>query len=147
MSWTLIQADAARLPLADNSIDAIVCDPPYALIQGSRGGSGRSNNPDNPAGRHGSQAGGFMGLAWDAPADSPLGFQQWCEAWAREALRVLRPGGHLVAFGGTRTVHRLTCGLEDAGFEIRDTLKHWRGGDAEEVMPAPAAWVHGQGFP
>jgi len=58
-------------------------------------------------------------------------FQDWCEAWATECLRVLKPGGHLLAFGGTRTWHRLACAVEDAGFEIRDSL----------------AWMHGQGFP
>lgn len=58
-------------------------------------------------------------------------FQAWCEAWAVEALRVLKPGGHLVAFGGTRTYHRLTSALEDAGFEIRDCLM----------------WLYGSGFP
>jgi len=58
-------------------------------------------------------------------------FQDWCEAWATECLRVLKPGGHLLAFGGTRTWHRLACAVEDAGFEIRDSL----------------AWIHGQGFP
>jgi site-specific DNA-methyltransferase (adenine-specific) len=59
------------------------------------------------------------------------GFQEWCETWAREALRVLKPGGHLLAFGGTRTFHRLTCGIEDAGFEVRDCL----------------SWLYGSGFP
>jgi len=59
------------------------------------------------------------------------GFQTWCEEWGREALRVLKPGAHLVAFGGTRTYHRLTCALEDAGFEIRDGLM----------------WMYGSGFP
>lgn len=58
-------------------------------------------------------------------------FQAWCESWAVEAYRVLKPGGHLLAFGGTRTYHRLTCALEDAGFEIRDCL----------------AWLYGTGFP
>lgn len=58
-------------------------------------------------------------------------FQAWCEAWAREVLRVLKPGGHAVVFGSPRTFHRLTCGLEDAGFEIRDTLM----------------WLFGSGFP
>ena len=52
-----------------------------------------------------------------------LAFQEWCRAWAREALRVLRPGGHLLAFGGTRTFHRLICAIEDAGFEIRDSAR------------------------
>jgi site-specific DNA-methyltransferase (adenine-specific) len=58
-------------------------------------------------------------------------FQVWCESWASEALRVLKPGGHLIAFGGTRTYHRLVAGIEDAGFEIRDQL----------------AWMFGSGFP
>jgi site-specific DNA-methyltransferase (adenine-specific) len=58
-------------------------------------------------------------------------FQTWTEQWAREALRVLKPGGHLLAFGGTRMYHRLAAGIEDAGFEIRDTLM----------------WLYGSGFP
>lgn len=89
--------------LADASIDAVVCDPPYAL--------------------------GFMGHAWDT--HTPRGFQLWCQAWATECLRVLKPGGHLLAFGGTRTVHRLTSGIEDAGLEIRDGID----------------WLYGSGFP
>ena len=66
---------------------------------------------------------GFMGKAWD---DLPPG-----EPWARECLRVLKPGGHLLAFGGTRTWHRLACAVEDAGFEMRDSI----------------AWLYGSGFP
>lgn len=66
---------------------------------------------------------GFMGKGWDA---LPPGRE-----WAEECLRVLRPGGHLLAFGGTRTYHRLACAVEDAGFEIRDCL----------------AWLYGSGFP
>lgn len=58
-------------------------------------------------------------------------FQRWCTLWGKEALRVLKPGGHILAFGGTRTFHRLTSGLEDAGFEIRDVL----------------SWLYAQGFP
>lgn len=58
-------------------------------------------------------------------------FQMWCWRWSREAMRVLKPGGHLLAFGGTRTYHRLASGIEDAGFEIRDCL----------------AWMYGTGFP
>lgn len=121
--------------LPEASVDAVVCDPPYGLE--------------------------FMGKEWDAPwkangfrraeneadvgRDDPFGrtsrtspeyragreFQQWCEAWAREAYRVLKPGAHLLAFGGTRTHHRLVCGIEDAGFEIRDELD----------------WMFGSGFP
>lgn len=58
-------------------------------------------------------------------------FQQWCETWAVECLRVLKPGGHLLAFGGSRTYHRLASAVEDAGFEIRD-----------QIM-----WIYGSGFP
>ena len=58
-------------------------------------------------------------------------YQTWCEAWAREVFRVLKPGAHLLAFGGTRTYHRMVCAIEDAGFEIRDTT----------------GWLYGAGFP
>lgn len=58
-------------------------------------------------------------------------YQAWCEQWAAECLRVLKPGGFLLAFGGTRTYHRLTCAIEDAGFEIRDEI----------------TWLYGSGFP
>ena len=64
---------------------------------------------------------GFMGKAWDhLPPGRP---------WADQCVRVLKPGGWLVAFGGTRTIHRLTAALEDAGLEIRDTIAqcHWQG--------------------
>ncbi|HZL06475.1 MAG TPA: DNA methyltransferase [Coriobacteriia bacterium] len=58
-------------------------------------------------------------------------FQDWCLLWAVECLRVLKPGGMMLAFGGTRTWHRLACAVEDAGFEIRDSI----------------AWLYGSGFP
>ena len=101
MDYTLYNGDCLDvLPtLADNSIDSIVCDPPYEL--------------------------GFMGKAWD---NSGIAYN--VEVW-RECLRVLKPGGHLLAFGGSRTYHRLACAVEDAGFEIRD-----------QIM-----WVYGSGFP
>lgn len=68
---------------------------------------------------------GFMGKKWDA---SDIAFD--LEVW-RQALRVLKPGGHLLAFSGTRTYHRMTCAIEDAGFEIRDCI----------------GWHYGSGFP
>lgn len=68
---------------------------------------------------------GFMGKGWDA-----TGIAYDVNLW-RECLRVLKPGGHLLAFGGTRTSHRMVCAIEDAGFEIRDSLM----------------WIYGSGFP
>jgi hypothetical protein len=77
------------------------------------------------------------------------GFQAWCEVWARECLRVLKPGGHLLAFGGTRTYHRLACAVEDAGFEIRDSLgfASGGGGDANSESFSTLAWMYGSGRP
>jgi len=69
-------------------------------------------------------------------------FQAWCEQWATECLRVLRPGGHLLAFGGTRTWHRLVCAIEDAGFEVRDNVADLTGIDGPGLI-----WAYGQGFP
>jgi site-specific DNA-methyltransferase (adenine-specific) len=119
--------------MPEDSVDAIVTDPPYGL--------------------------GFMGKDWDkgsrmigqlATGDEKRGafayggshdrgyadndsraFQAFSEAWAREAFRILKPGGHLLAFAGTRTYHRMASGVEDAGFEIRDCI----------------AWMYGSGFP
>jgi len=85
--------------MPDNSVDSIVCDPPYEL--------------------------GFMGKRWDAS-----GIAYDTTLWT-ECLRVLKPGGHLIAFGGTRTYHRMTVAIEDAGFEIRDSI----------------LWLYATGFP
>lgn len=68
---------------------------------------------------------GFMGRSWDRS-----GIAYRVEVWA-EVLRVLKAGGHLLAFGGTRTYHRMACAIEDAGFEIRDCIM----------------WLYGTGFP
>jgi site-specific DNA-methyltransferase (adenine-specific) len=99
MTYTLHTGDCrdvmATLPA--ESVDAIVCDPPYGLS--------------------------FMGKGWDHGVP---GVDFWVEA-----LRVLKPGGHLIAFGGTRTYHRLAVAIEDAGFEVRDCLM----------------WLYGSGFP
>ena len=83
--------------IPDNSIDAVVTDPPYGLS--------------------------FMGKKWDYEVPS-------IEIW-KECLRVLKPGGYLLSFAGTRTQHRMAVNIEDAGFEIRDMI----------------AWVYGSGFP
>lgn len=103
----------------------------------------------------------FMGKAWDKGVP---GVAYW-----RAVLRVLKPGGHLVAFGGPRTAHRLACAIEDAGFEIRDSILHQLAADARvaafldslsdgqrDAFAAAVdgagfggwlAWVFGQGFP
>lgn len=111
--------------LADSSIDSVVCDPPYALVSivkrfGAEGAKdGKSAAPYQRTGR------GFMGKRWD---NGEAAFA--AEFWA-EVLRVLKPGGHVLAFSGTRTYHRLAVAIEDAGFEIRDQI----------------GWAYGSGFP
>ena len=115
---TVLHGDAlAHLQrLEPGSFDAMLTDPPYHLTTGKRGGSGEASvNLDTPYGRARITT-GFMGQAWDGGdvAHDP-------EFW-REALRVLKPGAFGLVFGGTRTWHRLAVALEDAGFEIRDTL-------------------------
>jgi DNA modification methylase len=126
-------AEMAKMPEA--SVDAVVCDPPYGLEfmnkewdrlggphwgRNDRRWSERPKGGSDPFDNHRPRFG-----------VSPSQMQHWHEAWAREALRVLKPGGHLLAFGGTRTYHRLACAIEDAGFEIRDCL----------------SWMYGSGFP
>lgn len=114
----------------DNHFDSVVTDPPYDLTSNKKGGSGvASVDLDSPYGRArigaGNGAGGFMGMKWDS-----TGVAFNVDTW-REVFRVMKPGAHLIAFGGTRTCHRMTCAIEDAGFEIRDSI----------------AWLYGSGFP
>lgn len=121
--WQITQADCfdTLARLAPETIDAVITDPPYGI--------------------------GVNGLAWDRPArlnpdpasrrrraqaESPNArFQEFSRAWSAACLVCLKPGGHLAAFAAPRTVHRLTCGLEEAGYEIRDVLM----------------WLQGQGYP
>jgi site-specific DNA-methyltransferase (adenine-specific) len=114
------------------TVQAIVCDPPYGLEfmgkdwDGSDGFRRSLNAADvgreNVFGRQSKRAPEYRAGHL---------FQEWCEAWASLVLKLLPPGGHLVAFGGTRTYHRLACAIEDAGFEIRDQIQ----------------WIYGSGFP
>jgi site-specific DNA-methyltransferase (adenine-specific) len=92
MTYQILKGNSLDLlpTLADNSIDAIVTDPPYEL--------------------------GFMGKTWD---NSGIAYS--LELW-QQCLRVLKPGGHLLAFSGSRTYHRMVVSIEDAGFEIRDMI-------------------------
>lgn len=114
--------------LPNASVDAVVTDPPYDLTAGKKGGTGQASvNLDSLYGRSriSTGNGGFMGKDWDATG---VAFDP--QTW-RETMRVLKPGGHLLAFGGSRTWHRLAAAVEDAGFEIRDSI----------------AWLYGSGFP
>jgi len=85
------------------SIESCVTDPPYGL--------------------------NFMGKTWDD--FKPREYQTFCVRWGKRVLRVLKPGAYLLAFSGTRTYHRLVCGLENAGFVIKDQID----------------WIYGSGFP
>lgn len=145
---TLLHGDCLDIlpTLPDCSVDAVVCDPPYGLeFMGKewdrfdRRGHASFVNSEPPMGREktATARGGGHSPVEDKPRWGNIGpaarahFQQWCEEWARECLRALKPGGHLLAFGGTRTWHRLAVAVEDAGFEIRDSI----------------AWLYGSGFP
>ena len=114
--------ELARIP--DNSIDSIVTDPPYGLANTdpahvvealTKWATG--DREFIPEGR------GFMGKAWDAFVPPPA-------VWD-ECLRVLKPGGHLLAFAGSRTFDLMTLSIRFAGFDIRDSI----------------AWLYGSGFP
>jgi site-specific DNA-methyltransferase (adenine-specific) len=100
--------------LPAGSVDAVITDPPYAL--------------------------GLRGTGWDRPSldgarssqrSDAADFAAWTAEWARGCLRLLKPGGYLLAFGAPRTAHRLACGIEDASFELRDQL----------------VWLYGSGVP
>ena len=133
--------------LPDASVDSVVTDPPYGLEfmgkewdapwkasgvgRGVRVATERADEMTPTGGGHTTSAGPYLAARVDSVRVAGLPFQQWCELWARECLRVLKPGGYLLAFGGTRTWHRLAVAIEDAGFELRDSI----------------AWLYGSGFP
>lgn len=113
--------------IKDCSIDSIVTDPPYGLTSTTKR-FGKENSKEVSTPHDGSFARldrGFMGQTWDGS-----GIEYNVNTW-KECLRVLKPGGHLLAFGGSRTFYRIACAIEDAGFEIRDTIM----------------WIYGSGFP
>lgn len=122
-AYQIIHGDCLEVlrGMESNSVDAVIEDGPYGL----------GKEPDALAmlmdwletGHHEVKGRGFMGKEWDAFVPQP--------AQQREVLRVLKPGGHLLAFAGTRTQDLMALGLRIAGFEIRDLV----------------AWVYGSGFP
>lgn len=149
--WRVVEGDCLERmrELDEGSVDAVVTDPPYGIgfmgkewdaptiaRAAERDAVTRASlGPESPSrpGRAQPRSSSAFGSAahYAGPVRAGREWQEWCERWASEALRVLKPGGHLLAFGGTRTYHRLACAVEDAGFEIRDTI----------------CWLYGSGFP
>lgn len=110
----------------ENSFDSCVTDPPYhltsiqqrfsrTLLSANGTNEARARARSDPAAR---LTRGFMGKTWDGGD-----IAQRPETWA-QVLRVMKPGAHLIAFGGTRTEHRMKCAIEDAGFQIRDAIDY-----------------------
>jgi len=132
MKVTLVLGDCLkRMPeIEEGLVTLVLCDPPYDLTSVSRGGSPRVPNEDSPAGRtmvgtDRSVKKGFMGKTWDGTG---IAFTK--ELWD-EVFRVLESGGRVMAFGGSRTFHRMAAAMEEAGF----TDVHLD------------AWAYGSGFP
>jgi len=157
---TTVLGDAIEVmaQFPDACVDAIVTDPPYGLeFMGKEWDSPLKNlagldlESDRPHQRHNVKhwsirnqkclrCGHWRWSGTPCKCDNPLFtkreigmevYQQWTTAWAAEAYRILKPGAYMLVMGGTRTHHRLGCGLEDAGFEIRNEI----------------AWVYASGFP
>jgi len=99
-------------------VDSVVCDPPYHLtsIVKRFGGDNAAPAMVGATGAYARASKGFMGKQWDG---GDIAFRP--ETWAA-VMAVMKPGAHLIAFGGSRTFHRMAVAIEDAGFEIRDTL-------------------------
>ena len=152
--------------LPENSVDAVVTDPPYHLKPiverfGKKGAAPAKSN--GATGVYARASAGFMGQQWDG---GDIAFRP--ETWAA-VLRVLKPGGHMAAFSAPRCVHRMAVAIEDAGFIIRDRIVHLADTDpaldafVESLTPqqadalarlvrhfgplGEALWTYGQGFP
>lgn len=145
----LIEGDCVQIMsnLPAECVDSVVTDPPYGLeFMGKEWDklapdipqwvrlrmSGGDAGMDSWQGEAYSRRGNYMYHRLEKHKTSLLELQmRWHYSWAVEALRLLKPGGHMLVFGGTRTYHRLACAVEDAGFEIRDSIH----------------WIYGSGFP
>lgn len=132
----LLEGDCLQVlgELEPESVDAIVTDPPYGI-------GFQQERWDSSALREAAARAGHKRLK---PNEA---FEAWACIWATECQRVLKPGGFLAAFGSPRTFHRLACGVEDAGLEVRDTLmwlyaegmsksRRYPGGRATTLKPA-----------
>lgn len=127
MSVTLWPGDCRNVLdlIPDNSIDAIVTDPPYSLVSIQKRFGKEGSAPAQAGTVYARASAGFMGQRWDT------GETAFDPSFRAEVLRVAKPGAHLVAFGGTRTYHHLASAIEAAGFDIRDQI----------------GWAFGSGFP
>lgn len=118
----------AVMPSLDaESFDAVITDPPYHLVETTKrfANEAAERKMTGQPGVYKRHSRGFMGQKWDG---GDIAFRP--ETWAA-AYRLLKPGGHLIAFGGSRTWHRIASAIDEAGFEIRDSL----------------VWLYGSGFP
>lgn len=129
MTVTVHHGDSREVlkSIPDGSVDSCCCDPPYALVSiGKRfGADDAAPAKEGATGVYARASAGFMGQRWDT-GETAFDAAFWREVW-----RVLKPGAHVIAFGGTRTYHHLAMAIEVAGFEIRDMV----------------AWLYGSGFP
>lgn len=120
--------------MADNSVDAVVTDPPYGWRFMGKAWDGedieKTFRRDRAEGDNKLRPAHAAGK-YNQSLQGNLAFQEWTKLWAIEALRVLKPGGHALIFCGPRTYHAMAMGVEMAGFEIRDQLQ----------------WIFGSGFP
>lgn len=135
-TWQVVHGDCREVlaELPDASVDSVVCDPPYGIDFQQAAWDGKDLRAS------GRSTGGSR-------LSDEQALEAWAQGWAAECQRVLRPGGHLAAFGAPRTFHRVACGIEDAGLELRDTLmwvygtgmpksRRYRGGTGTSLKPA-----------
>lgn len=121
--------------LPDASVDSVVTDPPYALVSIVKRFGSENAAPATGDDAYSRASAGFMGKTWDT-GETAFAVEFWAEV-----MRVLKPGGHVVAASGTRTYHRLAVAIEDAGFEIRDMISWLYGCLDEETEAATISGV------
>lgn len=121
--------------MPDCSVDSVVCDPPYGLSDHKPADVAACLQAWLAGEPYMARKKGFMGKTWDSWVPGP-------EVW-RECLRVLKPGGHLLAFAGTRTMDLMSMAVRLAGFELRDSIGYAHDGGGAPLM----AWTFGSGFP
>jgi site-specific DNA-methyltransferase (adenine-specific) len=126
--WVVVHGDCRDADLPDDSVDCVVYDPPYGLSPDGRARTWDDIAALRASGKRG-PTGGLMGASWDAGVPGPSAF--------KVILKAMKPGAYLLAFGSTRTSHRLAGAIEDAGFEICDAI---------EVF-GTLHWIYSQGWP